>query len=128
MQLFHPKNQTEYTELVQSYPCVVVDMYSTDCPPCNRLAPIYDRAVERYASVAFLKIHRQEFRELAESFHIFSSPTVLFFHRGELQANRLAGVIEESDLHAEVERLLLKEKEASLATSETTERKSSSVE
>ncbi len=108
MEIIYPKNETEFRQLVETRSCVVVDLYSTDCPPCSRLSPIFDRAVQQYPSVTFLKLNRQEFRELAESLYIFSSPTVLFFHKGVLQDNRLAGIIEEADLQAEIEQLLLK--------------------
>ncbi len=105
----YPKNETEFIELLKMHPIVVLDIYSADCPPCSKLAPIYERTAQEYASVAFVKIQRQEHRTLAESFNIFSSPTILFFLRGTLQEKRLAGDIEEKDIRSEVERLLQQE-------------------
>lgn len=109
MDILYPKNEAEFTEFLQVHPMVVVDLYSTDCPPCNRLAPIYEKIAQQHPSVAFVKIHRQEFRDLAESFHILSSPTVLFFHRNVLQKNRLAGDIQENDLQLETEQIIQRE-------------------
>lgn len=109
MQIIYPKDEVEFIELLKMHPIVVFDIYSADCPPCSKLAPIYERMAQEYVSVAFMKIQRQEHRALAESFHIFSSPTILFFLRGILQEKRLAGDIEEKDIRSEVERLLRQE-------------------
>lgn len=109
MNIFEPKNETEVSDIIRTHPLVVVDLYSTDCPPCNRLAPIYERMAQQYPSVIFVKIHRQAFRDLAESYHIFSSPTILFFHRNHLQDRRLAGIIQENELQSEIERLIQQE-------------------
>ena len=45
---------------------VVLDFYSTECPPCEALAAKYDSLSELYGDdVRFLKIFRQGSRELA---------------------------------------------------------------
>ena len=46
---------------------VVVDFYSTECPPCEALAPKYEALAELYGDdVKFVKIFRQSNRELAD--------------------------------------------------------------
>ena len=78
---------------------VVVDFYSTECPPCEALASKYNELSVLYGSdIKFVKIFRQQNRGLAESLGVKSSPTVLFYNNGIETGNRLNGAIKRSDL------------------------------
>lgn len=78
---------------------VVLDFYSTECPPCEALAPKLEGLSELYGGeIKFLKIYRQENRELAAELGISSSPSVLFYDRGKLTGDILTGGIKKSDL------------------------------
>lgn len=78
---------------------VALDFYSTECPPCEALAPKFDTVAELFGGdVTFLKIFRQENRELAEKLGVSSSPTVLFFEDGEEVGQRLSGGIKRKEL------------------------------
>ncbi len=89
---------------------VVLDFYSTECPPCEALAPKFEAVNELFGSeVNFLKIFRQENRSLAEQLGVKSSPTVLFFDRGK-EVGRLSGGIKRSELIRKLGALLPKEK------------------
>ncbi|MBK7401501.1 MAG: thioredoxin fold domain-containing protein [Myxococcales bacterium] len=73
---------------------VAVDFYSTECAPCEALAPKFDGAAARYgADVKFVKIFRQGNRELADTLGVRASPTVLFFQDGHEVGQRLGGGI-----------------------------------
>jgi thioredoxin reductase (NADPH) len=86
---------------------VALDFYSDDCPPCDALAPKFHGLAELYGKdVKFLKIFRQQNRELAESLGVKSSPTVLFFENGVEVAERLAGGIKRSDIIRNLEVML----------------------
>jgi thiol-disulfide isomerase/thioredoxin len=86
---------------------VVLDFFSTDCPPCEALAPKYEAVAEQFAGkVGFLKIFRQGSRELAAKLNVTSSPTLLFFKNGKEQGARLTGEIKRSEIKAAVEALL----------------------
>ena len=86
---------------------VVLDFYSTECPPCDALAPKFESLDSLFGQrIKFLKIFRQENRELAEKLGVKSSPTVLFFNKGREVGNRLSGGIKRSDLIHEFENLL----------------------
>lgn len=86
---------------------VVLDFYSTECPPCEALAVKYDALSEIYGDdVRFLKIFRQGNRELAVSLGVTTSPTLLFYHDGALAEGRLTGGIHRSEIVRELERLL----------------------
>jgi thioredoxin-like negative regulator of GroEL len=94
-------------EVVKSPLPVVLDFYSTECPPCEALAPRFAAAAERYAGKArFVKVMRQTNRELAVELGVMSSPTVLFLKAGVESGQRMCGQIRPADLHAGVEALL----------------------
>ena len=62
---------------------VIVDFYSTECPPCEALSSKFDILSTLYGKdVKFLKIYRQGNRELADKLGVKSSPTLLFFDNG----------------------------------------------
>lgn len=87
---------------------VVLDFYSTECPPCEALAPKYEAVAEQFAGkVRFLKIFRQGNRDLATRLGVTGSPTLLFFKGGREVAARMTGEeIKRSALKTTVEQLL----------------------
>ena len=88
---------------------VVLDFFSTECPPCEALAPKFEAVAEQYAGkVRFLKVFRQGNRELAEKLGVTGSPTLIFFNRdGQELGERLGGEdIKRTAIKAQVEQLL----------------------
>ncbi len=86
---------------------VVLDFYSTECPPCEALASKYEDLSHLYGNdIKFLKMYRQENRELAERLGVKSSPTLLFFNHGKEQSERLSGAIKRSDIIRNLETML----------------------
>jgi len=86
---------------------VIVDFFSDDCPPCDVLAPIYEKMAEKYEGhIKFVKIFRQENRELAQSLNVSGSPTVLFFKDGAEIGNRLTGFLNKPQVRAAIEEIL----------------------
>jgi thioredoxin reductase (NADPH) len=105
-------NAAQYENEVLNDNKVVVDFYSTECPPCEALASKYEGLSELYGEeVKFTKIFRQENRELAESLGVLSSPTVIFYDRGKRVGDTLNGGIKRADLIKNLE-LLITEKKA----------------
>jgi len=96
----------ELQEIIQSNKYVVLDIFSTECPPCENLAPIYEKLSNEFTSIKFLKIFRQEHRDLMAQYYVMSSPTLLFFKDGYLLDARLSGAISEQDLRKQLEELL----------------------
>lgn len=89
---------------------VVLDFYSTECPPCEALAPKFDSVAGMFGKDAkFLKIFRQQNRELADKLGVKSSPTVLFFEDGKEVGVRLSGGIRRHDLFEGMKALIGKE-------------------
>jgi len=90
---------------------VVVDFYSTECPPCEALAPKFHALAELYGDdFEFVKIFRQGNRELAEELNVKSSPTVLFFENGTQVGDQLTGGIQRSSMVKNLEAMLAPER------------------
>lgn len=94
---------------------VAVDFYSSECAPCEALAPKFEAVAELYGQdIKFVKIFRQNNRSLAESLAVKASPTVLFFDKGRELGQRLAGGIKRSELVAQVDQLISPERAAAI--------------
>jgi thioredoxin-like negative regulator of GroEL len=94
-------------EVIGASTPVVLDFFSTECPPCEALAPKYEAVADQFAGrVSFLKVFRQGNRELAAQLGVSSSPTLVFFKNGQEQGQRLTGEIKRSEIKAAVEALL----------------------
>jgi thiol-disulfide isomerase/thioredoxin len=86
---------------------VLLDFFSTECPPCEALGPKYEALAEQYGGrVQFLKIFRQGNRDLATRLGVTGRPTVLFYRGGAETGERLTGDIKRSELKQRVEELL----------------------
>jgi thiol-disulfide isomerase/thioredoxin len=86
---------------------VVLDFFSTECPPCEGLAPKLEAVAEQFKGrVRFLKIFRQGNRDLAAKLVVTSSPTLLFYKGGEEVGSRLTGDIKRSEIKQTVESML----------------------
>ncbi|HBE03479.1 MAG: hypothetical protein A2096_13550 [Spirochaetes bacterium GWF1_41_5] len=92
-------NEKNFNETANLPGIIVIDFYSTQCPPCDALAPKFEKAAEIFrGQAAFYKIFRQENRELAEKLGVKSSPTVLLYKNGKEAGNRLSGAVKFKDL------------------------------
>jgi thioredoxin reductase (NADPH) len=90
---------------------VVLDFYSTECPPCEALAPKFEGVAKLFdKDVKFFKIFRQENRDLADRLGVMSSPTVLYFENGKEVGIRLSGGIKRQELFEGMKFLVGKEK------------------
>jgi thioredoxin reductase (NADPH) len=86
---------------------VVVDFYSTECPPCENLATKFEPLSELYGQkVKFIKIFRQANRELATSLDVTGSPTLLFFEGGKRVGDKLTGAITRSSIMRNLDAML----------------------
>ena len=92
-------NSLEFEREVLPGGKVVLDFYSTECPPCEAVAPKFEALAGMYGhEIKFLKIYRQQNRELADRLGVKSSPTLLFFDQGKEVTERLAGGIKRSEI------------------------------
>ena len=98
-------------EVLGSERPVVVDFYSTECPPCEALAAKFEGLAAVYGhDIKFIKIFRQENRELASELGVASSPTLLFYRKGDRVGEQLSGAVTRGAILRNLEPLLSKER------------------
>lgn len=103
-------NASEFEKEVLEGGKVVVDFYSTECPPCEALAPKFEAIAELYGKkIKFLKIFRQGNRELATTLGVSSSPTLLFFEDGKQILDTISGGIKKSEIIERLDQMLPEE-------------------
>ena len=94
---------------------VILDFYSTECPPCEALASKFEDLSHHYGEdIKFLKIYRQQNRALADQLGVKSSPTLLFYDNGNEVTKRLAGGIKRSDIIKNLDLMLPSDKVRSI--------------
>jgi thioredoxin reductase (NADPH) len=104
-------NSAEFEKEVLQGAKVVLDFYSTECPPCEALASKFEDLSGLYGNdIKFLKIYRQQNRDLAEKYGVRSSPTLIFFENGKEIGNRLTGGIKRSDIIRNLDNMLSPER------------------
>lgn len=103
-------NASDFEQEVLSANKVVLDFYSTECPPCEALAPKFEYFADLYGEkIKFLKIFRQGNRELASQLGVSSSPTLLFFENGKLLDMNISGGIKKSEIQQRLNKMLSKD-------------------
>ncbi|MEN8908171.1 MAG: FAD-dependent oxidoreductase [Clostridiales bacterium] len=99
-------NDFENEVLISKIP-VIVDFFSDDCAPCEILAPILEKMADKYSGhIKFVKILRQDNRELANSLNVSSSPTLMFFKDGNEIGTRLNGFMNKPQVRMAIEEIL----------------------
>ncbi|MFZ4582614.1 MAG: FAD-dependent oxidoreductase, partial [Paludibacter sp.] len=108
-------NAADFQQEVLNGGKVVVDFYSTECPPCEALAPKFDAMAELYGEkIKFVKIFRQGNRELATKLGVSSSPTLLFFDNGKQILDTISGGIKKSEMVERLDKMLSTEEVAAV--------------
>jgi thioredoxin reductase (NADPH) len=104
-------NASEFESEVLKGGKVILDFYSTECPPCEALASKFENLAGLYGKeIKFIKIFRQQNRELADKLGVKSSPTLLFFDSGNEVAGRLGGGIKRSEIIRNLDSMLPSER------------------
>ena len=104
-------NASEFENEITLGKKVVLDFYSSECPPCEALAPKFEALSKTYGDdITFLKIFRQKNKDLADKLGVKSSPTLLFFDNGKEVAERLSGGIKRSDIITHLDSMIPVEK------------------
>ena len=104
-------NSSEFEKEVLKGGKVILAFYSTECPPCEALASKFENLAGLYGNdIKFIKIFRQQNRDLAASLGVKSSPTLLFFDNGKEVAERLGGGIKRSEIIKNLDSMLSPER------------------
>ncbi len=111
-------NTADFEKEVLESGKVVLDFYSSECPPCEALAPKFESLAAIYGEdVKFLKVFRQQNRDLAERLNVYGSPTLIFFDHGKETGIRLTGGIKRSEIIHNLNSMIPPEKAASIRKS-----------
>jgi thioredoxin reductase (NADPH) len=112
-------NAVEFEQEVLNGGKVVLDFYSSECPPCEALAPKFESLSALYGEkVKFLKMFRQENREIAEKYGVKSSPTLLFFDNGNPVMDTLTGGIKKAEIMKRLDAMLTEEEVKAIKASQ----------
>jgi len=107
----------QYEKEVLNGGLIALDFYSTECPPCEALASKFESLAEIYGDdVKFIKIFRQENRDLAVSLEVTGSPTLLFFKNGEIVGDKLSGAVRRADIIKNLDEMLSEDRVKELKT------------
>ena len=83
----------EFDEIANYPRPVVIDFYSSTCPPCQVMGGLLNELGPAYAGrIDFLKLNVDRNPRAAARFQIQSVPTVLLFHRGKI-VDRIVGLL-----------------------------------
>lgn len=86
---------------------VFVDFYADWCGPCKMTSPLIDELSEddKYKDITFVKVNVDENQELAGKYSVFSIPTFITFHKGEV-IGQFSGARDKSGFEGELDKAL----------------------
>jgi len=77
-------DEKSFDTFIQRYPFVVVDFWASWCGPCKAMAPKLRRLSKLYKNqVAFGKLDVQQYKNIAERYHVRGIPYLVFFQHGK---------------------------------------------
>ena len=99
-----PVNEQNFEEEVLNHEdTVLVDFYTSTCPPCKMMAPVLDQLAEELSdTVKIVKIDASENQLLVEKFQVNSVPTFILMKDGIASKTR-SGALPPSQLKSWME-------------------------
>jgi len=78
------------TDVISSDKPVFVDFWAEWCGPCRMVGPVVEElAVDYEGKVNFVKVNVDQAGEIASKYNIFSIPTLILLHKGEIIAQQV---------------------------------------
>ena len=82
--------KTWETDVITSDKPVFVDFWAEWCGPCRMVGPVVEElAVDYEGKVNFVKVNVDQAGELASKYNVFSIPTLILLHKGEVIAQQV---------------------------------------
>jgi len=101
-------------EVAQSTMLTVVYFWHNQCPWCFRLTPIFNEVTEEYrGKIKFVKLNVLEDpanQELAVSFGVMSTPTLMFMCNGR-PVGQIVGLLSKEDFEKALDDMLLRHRQ-----------------
>ncbi|MGQ4568567.1 thioredoxin [Dermabacteraceae bacterium P9123] len=86
-----------HDELTQKDGIVLIDFWAGWCGPCQRFAPVFEKASEKHADVTFAKVDTEDQQELSMQYGITSIPMIAAYRDG-VPVFGQPGALREADL------------------------------
>jgi len=84
-------------DVVNSEIPVFVDFWAEWCGPCRMVGPVVEELANDYqGKVKFVKVNVDEAGELASKFNVFSIPTLIILHKGQVLSQQVGAASKES--------------------------------
>ena len=81
--MIHATTIAELNKINADNSFVVVDFYTQSCPPCKKIAPLYETLPQKFPHVAFIKVDCGERNEIAPAHKVGAVPTFILFKHGK---------------------------------------------
>ena len=82
--------KTWETDVITSDKPVFVDFLAEWCGPCRMVGPVVEELAGDYdGKVNFVKVNVDQAGELASKYNVFSIPTLILLHKGEVIAQQV---------------------------------------
>ena len=82
--------KTWETNVINSEKPVFVDFWAEWCGPCRMVGPVVEELAGDYdGKVNFVKVNVDQAGELASKYNVFSIPTLILLHKGEVIAQQV---------------------------------------
>lgn len=72
-------DSSKLQDIIESEGSKVLYFTATWCPPCKKIAPVFEKISKEFEATTFVKIDIDDHRELAEKYNISSVPTFKAF-------------------------------------------------
>lgn len=94
-----PINDQDFNEsVIKNEKPVIVDFFTTWCPPCKMLSPIMEKLSEEYkGKIDFVKMDLDQCPNTGNSFGVDRIPTVIFMQNGKPKSSFI-GFKEEEEI------------------------------
>jgi len=90
MSVLHIDQKNFQQEVLHSEKPVLLDFWAPWCGPCRMVSPILDEIAAERPDIKVCKVNVDREADLAAQFKVFSIPTMLLMHNGQI-ADKVVG-------------------------------------